>query len=80
MLKKQNTNKLLSQKEKSCFYCVHSIRDIDYKDSDSLIRFTSSYAKILPRKRTGACSKHQRKISSAIKRARFMALFPYTNR
>jgi len=53
-----------------------------FKDSQVLTqtiqRFTSSYAKIVPKKRSGVCSAHQRKLETAIKRARFMALLPYT--
>lgn len=54
--------------------------DIDYKQIEPLQKFLSSYAKILPRKKTGICAKHQRKFSQAVKRARFMALIPYTTR
>jgi len=51
--------------------------DIDYKNWQQLKRFTSSYGKIVPKRRSGACSKHQRSLAQAIKRARFMALLPY---
>ena len=64
-------------KEKSCYFCVNSIQDIDYKDANILRRFTSPYAKILPRRRTGLCAKHQRKFGTAVKRARIMALLPF---
>lgn len=68
-------------KKKTCHFCANNVtREIDYKDTRLLQRFLSSYAKILPRRRTGTCLKHQRKLSEAIKRARFMALVPYTNR
>ena len=65
---------------KSCYFCVNGINEIDYKDVKTLKRFISSYAKILPRKKTGICSKHQRKLAMAIKRSRFMALIPFTTR
>jgi len=65
---------------KACYYCVNGLNEIDYKDIKSLKRFLSSYAKILPRKKTGVCSKHQRKLALAIKRSRFMALIPFTTR
>lgn len=68
------------QKQKQCFYCTNGIKEIDYKDSKNLQRFLSSYAKILPRKKTGICAKHQRKLAQAVKRARHMALIPYTTR
>ena len=67
------------QKDKYCHLCVNGIDDIDYKKIDILQRFINTYKKILPRKRTGTCSKHQRKLATAIKRARFMALLPYIN-
>lgn len=65
---------------KICYLCQHQLRDLDYKDVSMLQRFTSPYAKIIPKKRTGVCPKHQRKVAKAIKQARFMALIPYTNR
>lgn len=65
---------------KSCHFCVNGLNEVDYKDIKTLKKFTSSYAKILPRKKTGICSKHQRKLAMAIKRSRFMALIPFTTR
>lgn len=59
---------------------LETIIDIDYKDVELLRRFMSSYAKIVPRRRSGISMRQQRKISQAIKRARFMGLLPYTNR
>jgi len=70
----QNNNK------KHCYFCVNNINEIDYKDTDILRRFVSSYEKILPRRKKGTCSKHQRKLSSAIKRARIMALLPFVKK
>jgi len=67
-------------KQKTCFFCTNDIKEIDYKDTKTLQRFLSSYAKILPRKKTGTCAKHQRKLAHSVKRARFMALIPYTTR
>lgn len=63
-----------------CYFCTNAITDISYKDTQLLQRFLSSYFKIVPRKRSGTCIKHQRKLSEAIKRARFLALIPYTAR
>lgn len=68
------------QNEKACHYCVNNINDVDYKDINTIRRFINIYKKILPRKRTNLCSKHQRKVAVAIKRARTMALLPYTNK
>lgn len=67
------------ERERFCYFCVHNIKDIDYKATDILQKFTSNYQKILPRKRMGACARHQRQLGIAVKRARFMALIPYTN-
>ncbi len=67
------------QNEKACHFCVNNIDQIDYKDIRTICRFTNMYKKILPKKRTGTCSKHQRQLSTAIKRARIMALLPFTN-
>jgi len=66
--------------EKQCYFCQNNINEVDYKDILLLRRFINSYGKILPKKRTGACSRHQRKLAIAIKRARIMALLPFINR
>lgn len=71
-----NNNK---PKEKHCFYSTHDI-EVDYKDVQNLQRFTSSYHKIVPQRRSALSSKYQRRIAQAIKRARFMALVPYVRR
>lgn len=73
------TNTLLT-KPKSCHFCTNDINDIDYKDMQTLRRFISSYGKIVPRKRSAVCSSHQRKLATAIKRARIMSLLPFTNK
>lgn len=65
-------------RRKVCVFCVEKIKDIDYKDTGRLRRFISDRGKIDPRRRTGTCAKHQRKLAVALKRARFMALLPYT--
>ncbi len=78
MQRKEQHNPL--QREKYCYFCVNNVRDIDYKQSQLLRRFMSSYNKIVPTRRSGVCNKHQRKLSQAIKRARFMALVPYVPR
>ncbi|HLC89583.1 MAG TPA: 30S ribosomal protein S18 [Patescibacteria group bacterium] len=68
-------------KTRQCYFCINNFsEEIDYKDTQTLRRFISSYAKIVPRKRSGVCTKHQRKLATAIKRARTMALLPYTNK
>lgn len=67
-------------KEKVCFFCQRQIEHVDYKDAQLLRRFTSAYGKITTRKRSGVCARHQRKLAEAIKRARIMALLPFTLR
>ena len=65
-------------RRKVCTFCVDKIQHIDYKDIARLRRFTSERGKILPRRMSGTCAKHQRQLSTAIKRARQIALLPYT--
>jgi len=63
--------------DRQCFFCQANVKEINYKDTNTLRRYLSSFGKIVPRKRSGVCNWHQRKLSNAIKRARFMALLPY---
>ncbi len=63
-------------KKKVCAFCVDKA-DIDYKDVAKLKRYITEKGKILPRRQTGTCSEHQRKLATAIKRARIMALLPF---
>ena len=65
-------------RRKVCQFCVDSSNEIDYKDVTRLKKFTSERAKILPRRVTGTCAKHQRELTTAIKRARQIAIMPYT--
>lgn len=65
---------------KACYYCVNNKLAVDYKDVGTLRRFVSSYMKIAPTRRSGLCSKHQREVASAIKRARQASLMPYVAR
>ncbi|MBO5230016.1 MAG: 30S ribosomal protein S18 [Clostridia bacterium] len=66
-------------RRKVCAFCVDKVECIDYKDVNRLNKFTSDRAKILPRRVTGTCAKHQRELTTAIKRARQIALLPYTS-
>ncbi len=61
-----------------CYFCQRNIKEIDFKNTKLLLRFISGLGKIRARKRTGVCSKHQRQLSKAIKRARHLGLLPYT--
>lgn len=63
--------------QKSCNLCEDDVEVVDYKDPELLDRFLTDRGKILPRRATGACSRHQKQLSSAIKRARYLALIPY---
>lgn len=72
---------MIDQKQKAepkqCHYCAANIREVDWKDVNTLRKFLSSYMKIAPRRRSGLCAKHQRKVATAVKRARIMALIPF---
>ncbi len=67
-------------KRKVCAFCVDKVDDIDYKEVGRLRRFISDRGRIDPRRKTGTCAKHQRVLSIALKRARHLALLPYTTR
>jgi small subunit ribosomal protein S18 len=64
-------------RRKTCSFCENKIKAIDYKDYRMLARYITERAKIVPRRTSGTCAKHQRQLSSAIKRARYLALIPY---
>ena len=64
-------------RRKVCNFCVDKVAAIDYKDTAKLRRYLSERGKILPRRTTGTCAKHQRQLTTAIKRARQIALLPY---
>lgn len=66
-----------TQEVKQCYYCVNNKKLIDYKDVQTLRRFVSSYMKIAPRRRSGLCALHQRKVSRAIKQARIAGLLAF---
>lgn len=66
-------------RRKPCQFCVDKIDKIDYKDIPRLRRMVSERGKILPRRVTGTCAKHQRKLTTAVKRARQIALLPYSS-
>jgi len=76
----QRNNPELKNQKTVCYFCAQNIKEIDYKNSELLRHFISAQAKIMPRKRSHLCAKHQRHLAAAIKRARFMALIPITSR
>jgi len=65
------------KEQNHCFFCVNNIKEIDYKNVETLKKFISPYGEIVPRKKSGVCTKHQKKLARAIKRARIMALLPF---
>ncbi|MBU0492056.1 MAG: 30S ribosomal protein S18 [Chloroflexi bacterium] len=65
-------------RRKVCGFCVDKIKHIDYKDLGLLQRYVTEHGKIQPRRKTGTCAKHQRALARAVKRARYVALLPYT--
>ena len=70
---------MVRRRKKVCIFWADKVDFIDYKDSAKLRKFISERAKILPRRATGTCAAHQRELTTAIKRARQMALLPYVN-
>ncbi len=66
------------KRKRVCSFCVDKVTDIEFKNVDKLRRYISDRGKILPRRITGNCAGHQRQLTIAIKRARFLALMPYT--
>ncbi len=67
------------KKRRTCRFCDNKEIFIDYKDEKKLIRFVSEQGKIIPKRITGTCAKHQRQLARAIKRARYLALLPFVS-
>jgi small subunit ribosomal protein S18 len=67
------------RRRKVCSFCVDKIDFIDYKDDRRIARYITDRGKIVPRRISGLCAKHQRQLTSAIKRARHIALLPFTS-
>lgn len=65
------------RRKKVCQFCAEKTAKIDYKDVDTLKKYITERGKILPKRVTGTCAKHQREVTTAIKRARVAALLPY---
>ncbi len=74
----KTTARVRRAKKKICAFCVEKVANIDYKDVARLKKYISERGKILPRRISGNCAKHQRQLTVAIKRARHIALLPYT--
>ncbi|MBO4569806.1 MAG: 30S ribosomal protein S18 [bacterium] len=75
----KNPKKVRKTPKKVCPFCTDKVESIDYKDATKLRKFMTEKGKIIPRRTTGVCAKHQRELTNAIKRARVMALLPYKN-
>lgn len=73
--RKRNT---IHRRKKVCAFCGKDAKPVDYKDINTLKKYISERGKILPRRITGTCAKHQRAVTTAVKRARHIALLPYT--
>ena len=67
----------MARRQKTCPICESGVRVVDYKDERTLSRFTTERGKILPSRLSGMCARHQRQLSTAIKRARYIAILPY---
>ena len=67
----------IRRRKKVCAFCADKVEFIDYKDTNRLKKFVSERSKILPRRISGVCAKHQRQLTTAIKRARQVALIAY---
>jgi len=70
--------KMRKPKKRVCNFCIDKVEHIDYKDVNKLRRFVTERGKIIPRRISGNCAKHQRQLTIAIKRARNIALLPFT--
>ena len=73
----RNDRRNRKSRKKDCSFCMDKIENIDYKDVPRLKRYLSDRAKIIPRRVTGTCARHQRQLTVAVKRARHLAFLPY---
>ena len=78
MADRERYNRSDFQRERQCRFCTSPTMTIDYKDIETLSRFVSDHGKIRSRRQTGTCAKHQRQLAREIKRARHLALLPFT--
>jgi len=72
MLKKQTI-----RDNRQCQFCTNNVKEVDYKDAELLKGYLDTHMRISKHRKTGVCAKHQRALTNAVKRARFMALLPY---
>ena len=78
--KKRERGNNLFKRKKFCRFTAEGVKEIDYKDIDTLKQYVSETGKIVPSRITGTKARYQRQLASAVKRARFLALLPYTDR
>jgi len=77
--RKRNTQSLLFKRKRFCRFTVAGVEEVDYKDIDTLRDFIAENGEIIPARLTGTRAIYQRQVTTAIKRARFLALMPYTD-
>jgi len=77
--RKRNTQSLSFKRKRFCRFTVAGVEEVDYKDTDTLRDFIAENGKIIPARLTGTRAIYQRQVTTAIKRARFLALMPYTD-
>ncbi len=75
--KKKRPKRIFPFRKKTCLFCTEKTKEIDYKDVSKLSRFITERGKISPRRISGVCARHQRRLARAIKRARQIALLPF---
>ncbi|MCR6516353.1 MAG: 30S ribosomal protein S18 [Clostridium sp.] len=75
---RRSGGRMRRSKRKVCAFCVEKATEIDYKDVAKLRKFVTERGKILPRRISGTCAKHQRQLTTSVKRARNIALLPFT--
>jgi small subunit ribosomal protein S18 len=78
--RRRDTGRRFRPRRKVCSFCVDKVKAINYKDVDTLRRFVDNHGKIVPRRKTGTCAKHQRRLALAVKQARYLALLPFSAR
>ena len=67
------------KKKRICRFCENQVAVVDYKDPKRLLKFTTEVGKIIPRRTSGTCARHQRQLTLAVKRARHLAMMPYVS-
>ena len=79
-MRKSSSDSIFGKRRKVCPFTVAGVRHIDYKDIDTLSQFITEKGKIIPRRITGISARHQKMLSKAVKKARYMALLPFVDK